>query len=309
MLAWGGAASAAGAPAPPASRPADPNVMAYVNGQAIPMRELHDLLVRNYGFRMAQQLIGGELVRQEAERQKITATDAEVRAETDLAMKQIFGQLPAADQRERMLQQLLMRFDVSREHWELSMRRNALLTKLAEKRVKVTEDDLKDEFGRQYGRKAVIRHVQVESWTQAQDVRKALDEGADFVALVRRFSKAVSAKDDGLLPPIDAKSEFVPPVIRQAALAMKKPGETSQVIQAGTAFHIMKLEKIIEPREVKFEDVKDKLMEAVRQRQIAFLKQTIPQELFEKAKKENKIVFVDPVLKAADEMTTEGPKP
>jgi len=309
MLAWGGAASAAGAPAPPASRPADPNVMAYVNGRPIPMKALVDLLVQDNGLKLSQELLASELVRQEAEKNKVSVTDADVQAESDDAMKRIFGQLPGADQRERMLQQLLVQRGVSKTHWMLSMRRNAMLAKLAEMRVKITEEDLKDEFARQYGRKVVIRHIQLESWTEAQKVRKALEEGGDFVKLAREYSKSWSAKDGGLLPPIDLKSEFLPPVMRDVALALKKVGEVSQVVQAGTSFHILKLEQVIDPQDVKLETVKDKLTEAVRQRQVAVLKQTIPFELFEKARKENTIQFVDPVLKAGYEEVTEGNKP
>jgi foldase protein PrsA len=292
----------------PASGPVDANVMAYVNGQPVWMRDLYDILLRNYGLKISQQLIASEMVRQEAQKNKITVSDAEMRTESDQAMKQIFGELPA-DQRERSLAQFLAKFDVSREHWDMSMHRNAMLTKLAESRVKIAEAELKDEFNRQYGQKVIVRHIQTESWNEAQKVRKSLDEGADFAALAKQYSKCWSAQSGGLLPPIDPKSEFLPPIMRQVAFAMKKPGDTSQVIQAGTTFHILKLEKQIEPENVKFDDVKGKLVEALRQRQVALLKQTIPQDLFEKARKENKINFVDPILKAGYEQATEGTQP
>ena len=77
--------------------------MAYINGRAVPMQELNDLMLRNYGLKIAQQILGTELVRQEAEKEKIEITDADVNVETDLVMKQMFGQVQGPDQRERFL--------------------------------------------------------------------------------------------------------------------------------------------------------------------------------------------------------------
>lgn len=299
------------APSPlPAEYPADANVMAYINGKPVPMSELNDLMLRNYGLKIAQQLLGTELVRQEAEKEKIEITDADVLAETDLVMKQMFGQVQGADQRERFLKQMLSSFQISREHWTLSMRRNAMLTKLAEKRVKVTDEDVQEEFKREYGKKVVVRHIQVESWSEAQRLRKALDDGADFARLARENSKSWSARDGGLLPPIDPKSKFLPPVMREVALnGLHKVGEISQIVEVGTSYHVLKLERVIESQDVKLGEVKAQLAENVRQRQIAILKQEIPQDLFEKAKKDNAIQFVNPILRSGYEDAIQGNQP
>ncbi len=291
----------------PADLRADANVMAYINGRAVPMQELNDLMLRNYGLKIAQQILGTELVRQEAEKEKIEITDADVNVETDLVMKQMFGQVQGPDQRERFLKQMLSSFQISPEHWTLSMRRNAMLSKLAEKRVKVTDEDVQEEFKREYGKKVVVRHIQVESWNEAQRIRKALDDGADFARLARENSKSWSAREGGLLPPIDPKSKFLPPVMREVALnGLHKVGEVSQIVEVGTSFHVLKLEKTIDPQDVKLGDVKAQLVENVRQRQIAILKQEIPQDLFEKAKKDNAIQFVNPILRAGYEDAIQG---
>jgi len=287
-------------PAAPATRPAGGEVMAYVNGKPIYMSQLHEFLVRGYGRQVAQELIAYELVRQEAVRCKVTVSDADVQAEHDETLKRMFGQVEQAEQREGLLEQFLARNKISRRQWDTTMRRNALLRKLAEGRAVVTEAELRDEFARQYGRKVVVRHIQSPSLHEAQEILKALAGGADFATLARQRSVNPSSRNGGLLPPITDKTQAVAPAIRQAAMAMKKKGELSEPIQVVTAFHVLKLERIIEPENVKFDEVKDKLSALVRARQVRFIRQQILQDLIIQAERKSGIVYVNPILKAQE---------
>jgi foldase protein PrsA len=269
-------------------------VMAYVNDMPVYMSELDRLLVAAFGLGVAQQLIANRLVDEEGRKQGLSVTDAEAQAEHERTLTEMFGDVKDANQRQRLLQQLLARNRVSEEQWDLTMHRNALLAKLAAKRVVVTEEDLQDEFGRTYERKVEVMHIQVASLSDAQKVLRELASGAEFGALVAKYSIGPSGKEGGLLAPFGAKDAGTPPALREAGMALKKIGEVSDPIQIGTAFHLVKLLRIIEPKDVKFEDVKAALTETVRKRKTALLQQDILQILIRGAR----ILYVNPTLKA-----------
>jgi len=277
-------------------KPADPgrDVMAYVNGEPIYMDQLTELLVSGYGMSVAQQLVANEIVRQEAKRKNVSVTGAEVEAEHQRTMDAMFGTVNDANQRQRLLQQLLRRNNVSREQWTMTMRRNALLAKLAVNQVRVTEDDIKVEFDRRYERKVEVQHIQTATLADAQTVLRDLASGTEFTALVTKYSIGPSADQAGLLTPFGAKDTGTPPALRQVALSMKTIGEVSDPIQVGTAFHILKLLRIIPPKNVKYEDVRATLAAEVSKKKAVALQQDILQILI----RGGKLQYVNPVLKS-----------
>lgn len=284
-------------------------VIVTVNGQPIYRDRLNDLLLRTHGLSMAQQLIAMELVNQAAARENLTASEAETKAEEDQTLLELFGPSIQADQREQLFEQLLTERKISHEQWEMTLRRNVLLAKLAEPGITVTDQQLRQEFEGEYGRKVEVRHIQCESLTAAQEILTKLGEGADFAELAAKQSTNPTGRDGGLLPPIGANSSLVPPALRQAAMAMKNVGEVSQPIQIGTALHILRLERVIDPLDVRFEDVKDKLTAAVRRRATRRSQQQILLDLIQSAQKEGRIQYVDPILKAkAAEAQGEAPQ-
>jgi len=269
-------------------------VMAYVNGEAINMRPLYDVLLRSYGLEASQRLVAAAVIRQEARRQGITITDSDIRDETDRTLERIFGTVESSEQRERMLEQFLERFELTHEQWQLTVRMNAYLTKLAEPQVTVSDRELRDEFNRQYERKVVIRHIQTASLAQAQDILRKLEAGADFESLAFRYSTNASGQDGGLLPAIGPNTTGVPPAIRQAALAMNSVGEISEPVQVGSTYHVLRLEEIIPPRDVELDAVRAQVAAAVRARKLDELKGQIRRDLFARANVE----YVNPTLEA-----------
>lgn len=286
-----------GPAAAPAGGAGRQGVMAYVNNKPISMDEFVKMLILGYGTPIAQQLIANEVVRQEAEKKGLAVTEQDVQAEHRMTLANMFGQVSRDEQRERLLEGLLERNHVSHQQWKLTMHRNALLRKLAEQGLTVSEDELQEEFARQHERKVEARHIQTATLADAQKVLRELASGAEFAALVAKYSTGPSVKDAGLLPPFGHKDPGVPPAIRQAALAMGKVGEVSEPIQVGTAFHVVKLVRIIEPKDVRFADVKEQLRSAVRAKKIQARQQDILRILVRGAK----IRYVEPTLKARAE--------
>jgi len=283
----------------PTTHPTGRAVMATVNGAPIYMDQLHDLLVRSQGLALAQQLIASELVVQAAEKQNLSASQEEVQAEETRTLEGLFGASIGADQREQLLEQLLAEKGIPHEQWRMILHRNVLLAKLAEPGISVTDQQIQEAFEDQYGRKVEVRHIQCDSLTSAQDILKKLNEGADFAELAGKESTNATARDGGLLPPIGARSAMIPPPIRGAAMALTKVGELSPPVQAGTTFHILRLEKVIEPQNVRLEDVKDKLAAEVKHAAIRKAQQQILLDLIRSSQKEGRIQYVDPVLQAA----------
>ena len=76
-----------------------------------------------------------------------------------------------------------------------------------------------------------------------------LKKGADFAALARELSLSEDNKAGGLMRPFDRDATKVPELMRQMAFAMKTVGEVSDPLLLGNSYHILKLEKIIEPKE------------------------------------------------------------
>jgi len=293
------AAESASTVAASTTRPAGGAVMAVVNGQSVHMDVLYDLLLRGPGKRFAVELVRHELVRQAAEKAGVSASADEMRQEHERLLIAAFPGVDSPAEREQALRQLLAQKMVSRRQWDLSIRTSALLRKLAEPNVTVTEKELRDEFGRRYGRQVVVSHVQVSDLATAQTVAR-LAATDDFAELARKYSINPSGRDGGRLPPIGPKTTLVPPAIRQTALAMNRVGEISNPVEVGTTYHILKLEEIIEPKHVAFENVKDDLRAGLIERRVRLAQKVILERLI----RESNVRYVDPVLRA--EIEAEG---
>ena len=284
-----------------ANAPDDPNgaVMATVNGKPIPMARLHRLLVRTEGLSLAMQLVVNELVEQEAAKHDLTVSNKDVRREGDETIARGFGGRElTAEQRDALLEQYLKQTGIPRAQWDLTMYRNALLGKLLARTVKVSDQQLRDEFNRRFGRQVVVRHIEVSSLADARSVLKELQAGKDFATVAGNHSINPSAKDGGLLPPISSKTIGVPPAMRSVAVSMEKVGELSDPVKVETTFHILKLEKVIPPRDVKFENKKDELRDIIHSRVVNQQKQTYLMQLYQKAVRDGRIRFANPVLQA-----------
>jgi len=287
------------------------DVMAVVDGVALPMSALNDILVFSYGLPMARELIATELVRQEAVRRNVVVGLEDVQAEHELTLRLLlFPMIPDARQRDQAFAMYMEEGRVTQKQWDLTMERNAVLRKLAQGRVKITEEDLQHAFGMKFNRQAVVRHIQTASLADAEAVMKDLAAGAEFEKLVQTRSLSPSRQREGLLDPISAQSPGVPPALKEAALAMTKIGQLSNIIQAGTTYHILKLEKIIEPEKVKFEDVKEGLRKMLFEEMVQQQQMDVLRDLIQQAEEQKKIRYVNPILADLDRQAkSAGPGP
>lgn len=269
-------------------------VMALVNGKPIYMAELIDSLLRGPGRSYADQVVRQELVRQALAKAGLALTDDDIEAETQTILKLMVLQTRTRAERMQVLERMLVQKQVPREQWLAGVRVAASLRKLAEPRVKIDDEMLRIEFGQVYGRQAVVRAIEVESLTKVREVLAALKAGEDFAQLAWKESKHPSASNHGLLDPMSASSRNVPPAILQTALSLRKVGQISDPVQVEATFFILKLEESIEPKNVKFEDVKDKITVSLRARLLRMHQKAVLDEITSAGKVE----FVNPILKS-----------
>ncbi len=270
-------------------------VMATVNGEVIYMEQLNEILVANYGMTIAQHLVADMLVEQEAKRRGITVTEDDIRAEGDYKLDQVTVQPDAGPaERRELLRRMLAKEGLSYADYQRVLRREALLRKMAMADVRIYEADLRNEFDRQYGRQVLVRHIQVESIATAEQILQMVRDGADFARLAQEYSLDPSGKQGGLRPPIGAMTTECPPVIRDVAMSLRRPGELSEIIRTGTAYHLLQLEQDIPPQDASFEEVKDQLRASVLRRTIdEQAKPRLLQRLFSQAN----LQYADPILR------------
>jgi parvulin-like peptidyl-prolyl isomerase len=99
-----------------------------------------------------------------------------------------------------------------------------------------------------------------------------LDNKVDFAEVARRVSQnSETAANGGLLEPFAFNDDNLAPLLREAAFAMK-PGDVSKPIRVGRWWHILKLERRVAAGGARFEDVREQVEQALRER-------VLPQEM------------------------------
>lgn len=272
--------------------------MATVRGEPVYMDDLYDILVEKYGMAFAQQILANRIVDAEAERLNLVITKDDLAAERDyllddLARDASIGQA----ERDQLLAQVLSQWDMSEADLTALLRRDAILRKIITPTVRVSDPDLRREFGHQYGRKVQIRHIQVESRILAQELLQRARDGEDFSTLAHKYSVNGTGKaTGGLLPPFGLNvdpSETITPAIRTAALSLDEPGQLSGLVRTDTAYHILYLEKVIPPQDVDFERVREDLTIKATKRKV---RQERPKLLLILMKNAN-VQYVNPILR------------
>jgi foldase protein PrsA len=265
-----------------------PEIVATVNGAPIHRDELAAICIHFDGKAALETLIEHELIRQEAAKQGVTASEEEVQA---YIKKSVQEQL---DARARM--------DGAKDFADWAARNNLkpdeaarrvrqeedrlrplaapelLARKILLKSVNVTEEDVRAEFDRLYGPKAKVLQIALRSEADAQDVIKKLNLGADFADMAREVSvDNVSRRKGGEIPPLGRGSP-----LGDAAFNLK-PGQFSQLIRTPDGIHIVKLLEMIPAADKHLEEVKGEIRESLTTRQLLERREKWIEELFDKA--------------------------
>ena len=273
-------------------------VLAVVNGTPIYMQKLWDQLTADFGLPIAQQLVADEVVKQEMKKLKLNynVTPAEIDNEsketivTSLATAKITEQNAMS-----VLPQILKERGLTMRQWETAMARNIRLSRIAEKKVKITEDMLKQAYFFNYGGRHKVNQIRVKNVLTANQVIKDLKAGKKFSDLAKKYSIGPNAKVGGRYAEVSmgANPQQIPIQLWRAAMLLKKVGDTTIPIKDESNYVILELAKIIPPKsDVSYETAKPDLECIVRENLVRNTRHKILGELMSKAK----IDWKDPTI-------------
>jgi hypothetical protein len=198
---------------------------------------------------------------------------------------------------ESKLDQPLAQLGTTPAELDIVIKVNATLRKIAEPQVEkaITDEKVHEAFRIQYGEKAVVRHIQTNNLADLNEARRRLAAGEPFETVAKEMStNHLTAAVGGELPAFTRNNTTFPQSFRDAAFSLKV-GEVSDAVQADGAYHLIKLEQLIEPKAVKFEDVKEAVRKDLRERLIEVAVRNQRRELGQEAL--TKLTILDPVLK------------
>jgi foldase protein PrsA len=276
------------------------DVLAIVEGRPISRRRVSELLWRSFGPGILEQLIGLEAAAHRAERKGLSVSEADVQREYDLALRKFANPWATNSttpidpvDTERLLDTVLAERRVSREEFMIGVRRNAYLRKLVETDLKLSEEQLDEEFRRAFGRRVEVRHIQLATLGEVSRVRDRLAAGEEFASLAERYSaNTATAQNGGLLDPFTADDDSIPAVIRQTAFALE-PGAVSSAIRVGEWYHLIRCGRILPAQEVALETVRPELERRLRDRLVPPAMEVLYQELIQGVR----VQIQDPLLR------------
>lgn len=266
-----------------ASVGADDEVIARAGNVQVTRGQLVEPLIEGHGLDMLLQLITLELTRDTARRQGISVSEPDVERELELTVQKMVGDVPPEDY-ERLLQQFMNQYRLTRPQLYVTMETNAYLRKLAEPMLegKITEEALRNAFGALYGETVQVRHIQLTNMQEVAEAQGRLQQGDDFAAVAREMSRNVrTAGLGGELPPFSRQMQGLPDSFKETAFTLKE-GEVSDAVQSDGAYHLIKLEKRVPPKAVEFEDhqetVREQLYDNMMMQAMKQLRQQIAAE-------------------------------
>jgi parvulin-like peptidyl-prolyl isomerase len=227
--------------------PTGAKVLVTVNGESITLGQVLALLVSRSGRQALDSLIVERLVSQEARRQGIvlTAADVEREIQREVALQggwdNVREQLALAGWSEGQLRE--------------AARTQALIFKVLENqgKLKLTETELRELHQSLYGPRAVVQMIVISSLQEARTLLERLRKGESFELLARVFSKDESREAGGHLGAV-ARGELLPEL--DATIFSLEPGELSAIVSSPAGFHIFKLLDYTKPEPVSYEKVK-----------------------------------------------------
>jgi foldase protein PrsA len=237
--------------------------VAKVGKEYIAYEELAAECIRRVGKEVLDNLINRKIIQQACDEQGIEVSEAEVTKAIEKQAKDLGmtgDQLLQLSEAERNITPAQYRRDIV---WPMQA-----LRKLAGEDVKVTEEDIKKAYIRNYGERVMAKAIVLDHPRRANEVwQKARDNPEDFEKLAQEHSVDPSSRAlGGVIPPIQryAGSKEV----ETAAFKLKK-GEISPVIQVGLNHYIiLKCEGRTVPVVKEMAEVRDILIQELREEKI-----------------------------------------
>jgi len=258
-----------------------PGVLARVDGKDITVNDYVAYLFESLGKSKLDEFIDRLLLEAEAKRLGVAVEKAAIESALEERIERTIQALYQGDQ-QRFIDNLAKRRSSLEDH-KAKLRQDLYYKRLSDdvilKTRQVTDADLKREFAEVYGEdgiRYVIRHILVarggdggaaartaaEAKERAEKIRRDLEGGADFVQAVKESSDdAFTRRNDGRIP--SYRKGLFGPSFHEAVTRLTPEHPLSGVVESARGFHLIQL---IEKQVTKFDDVRQDLDKAVREK-------------------------------------------
>ena len=245
-----------------APSPQTAQTLAMIDGRPLTWAQMQRPLAEAAGGEVLAELVVDRMLEQALRRRGLQVGPEQMRKERELLLRSLDED---ADQAYRILAELRQRRGLGEHRFNALLRRNAALRLLVQDEVELSPAAVRQAYELEYGPRYEARLVVVDSLAEARRVLQAIAEGGDFTALAIEHSSDPSAAVGGLLSPISPVDASYPAAVRRALVELEV-GQISDVVALERGFAILRLERIIQQRDVAFESVEDELAQRVRRR-------------------------------------------
>jgi parvulin-like peptidyl-prolyl isomerase len=252
------------------------DVIATVNGEKIirkdfdrrmnVIKRMNQDVTRSVQIQVVNQLAKKVLLKQFVEGQNIDVSDEEVQGELE-KIKYFLKSNP--NNSEKTLEEILETQGSNISELKGEVRRTLALSKYLDERVSDDEkrsyfEENKSAFN---GEKAKASHVLIDTTElktdaelekakqKIEEIKKEIDNGADFAEMARKYSTCPSAENGGDIGFFQRKGSLVEE-FAEVAFSMKV-GEISEPVKTQFGYHIIKVTDKEDGRDVSYEDVAD----------------------------------------------------
>lgn len=257
-------------------------VVATVNGDKITQTQLYDRMVNETGSKSMDDLIQEKLVDQEATKNNITVTAAEVDAEMTKIKANVGG--------EDAFKQALAQNNITEQQLKDYQVFRLKVTKLITKDITVDDATLQkyftDNMSQFDKREVTARHILVATEDEAKAIKAELDKGTDFATLAKAKSTEPAAKESGGDLGTFGRGKMVPE-FDKVVFNLKK-GEISAPFQSSFGWHVAQVTDI-KGEAPTFDKVKADVKSAYLDSQVSEKAPEYLTQLKDKAKIENTI--------------------
>jgi peptidyl-prolyl cis-trans isomerase C len=150
------------------------------------------------------------------------------------------------------------------------------------------------------GPRVKLRHILLDSESEAQAVLARLKKGEDFSALAREKSRCPSSQQGGELG--WATKGMMVPEFEDAAFALKK-GQMSEVVKSSYGYHVIMCDDVEAARQLDLEEVRD----TIRQQLKSEKSEETVSALIEQAKKNHPVTVNEEYFRKAGEEAQAAP--
>lgn len=255
----------------PVKSQALPGVAAVVNDVKITVRDLSEECIARHGVDLLEQLIHRRILEQECKEHQIEVSQAELdeeiaRAAAAMGKVNDRGEPDVQAWLQTVAEEMktTVEFYLQDVVWP-----SVALKKIVGNKVQVSDDDLRKGFDANFGPRVRCRAIVLSSQRKAQEVwemARANPTLEYFGDLAEQYSSEPGSKAlRGEVPPIQKWGGE--PLLEQEAFSLR-PGELSGIVQVGEQFIILFCEGLTEPVEVKFDEVRQLLVEDIHEKKL-----------------------------------------